>query len=85
MSAESLEKLQKFLDQSFLSWIGLVVALFVMAGLVQWTRSWFRGSADPADCKDQILTRMEELRREGDLTEEEFRSIQGQLTGRSKS
>lgn len=82
MNAANLEKLQKILDDSVLSLIGLVVAFFLLAAVIHWIRSWFRDGADPTDAKGEILSRMDELRREGDLTDEEFRSIKGQITGR---
>lgn len=85
MSAESIQKLKDFLSQSVLAWIGLVIAILAMAALVQWVRARFRGDAGLADGKDEILARMEELHREGDLTDEEYRSIKGRITKRTDS
>lgn len=37
---------------------------------------------DPAEADREMLQRLNELRREGDLTEDEFRSIKSQIVGR---
>ncbi len=40
---------------------------------------------DPAEADREMLQRLNELRREGDLTEDEFRSIKSQIVGRLNS
>ena len=40
---------------------------------------------DPAESDQDMLNTISELRREGDLTEDEYRSIKSQLMGRMKS
>lgn len=85
MNPENIEKLKKVVDDTTFSWIGLVVAIFLLAAFVQVMRSWYRDDAGLADPNDQILNQIEELHREGDVTDEEFRSIKSQITGRTKS
>ena len=40
---------------------------------------------DPADADREMLSALNELRREGDLSEDEFRSIKSQIVGRLSS
>lgn len=65
--------------------IGLVIAILVLAMGIRWVRSWFRDRDDPADNEDQLLDQIQEMHREGDLSDEEFRSIKSQLTGRQQT
>lgn len=60
----------------------LIVALCVLVGLVVWIRSWFRDREDTEADTHRMLTQFGDLRREGDLTEEEYRSIKQQLIRR---
>lgn len=46
-------------------------------------RSWYQDDSDPAADRSELLLQFDDLRRRGDLTEEEFRSIQGQLVDES--
>ncbi len=68
-----------FLGESIFAWIGLCVALLILAGVVYRLRSWWREDAGRAADSNELLTQFRELRREGDLTEEEFRSIRSRL------
>jgi len=45
-----------------------------------WVRS--RGHDDPAATDRDMLTAIRDLKREGDLSDEEYRSIKGRLVGR---
>ena len=83
MDPHSLKKLQEFAESIALPWIGLAVALLLLAAFVHGIRSRYRDDDGLADEKAEILEQMRDLRREGDLSEEEFRSIKSQLTGRS--
>ena len=71
--------LWKLLDASALQWIGLFVALVVLVGLVVRIRAWFREETDSAADDHELLTSISEMHREGDLTEDEYRSIKGRL------
>lgn len=44
-------------------------------------RSWYREDADPAEEPYELLLQFKELKRQGDLTEDEYRSIRHRLTG----
>jgi hypothetical protein len=68
-----------FVGESFFAWIGLCVALLILAGVVYRLRSWWREDAGRAVDSNELLTQFRELHREGDLTEEEFRSIKSRL------
>ncbi len=60
-------------------WIGLLVLTAVAVWFVYRLRSRYLGDADPAACDHQLLSQLTELRGEGQLTEEEYRSIKGQI------
>lgn len=64
--------------------VGLGVALLFLAVGIHYLRSWYRGGDDPADSSNEILKQMRELRLEGDLSEEEFRSIKSQIIRRTE-
>ncbi len=74
--------LWRLLDNSIWSAIGLIVALFVLAWLVRRIRMWFRDDTDPTADDHLLLTQISELRREGDLSEDEYRSIKGRLVAK---
>lgn len=82
MNGPQAERIRELLGMTTIWWIGLGVAIIVLAVFLHRLRSWYRGDADPADDPDQILEQMKELRRQGNLSEEEFRSIKSQFTGR---
>jgi hypothetical protein len=77
--------LQNLLNSTFVYWIGLGIAIVILGIAVHYLRAWFRDSDDPADKTDEILDDMEELRRQGVLSEAEFRSIKSQLSGERKT
>jgi hypothetical protein len=82
MSAQQTERIREVLNSTSILWIGLVVALLLLAVVVHRIRAWYRDDADPADWEDEIIGQMEELNRRGDLSDEEFRSIKGRFPGR---
>lgn len=61
--------------------VGVIVAILVGIWLVASIRSRYRGHEDPAAQSQQMLTHMRDLYRQGDLSEEEYRSIKGRLMG----
>jgi hypothetical protein len=69
----------------FVSWWPVMVAAVALILLI-WAILHFVARAnegvDPAEADRQMLLAMNELRREGDLSESEFRSIKGQLVSR---
>lgn len=60
--------------------IALIIFIWLIARLV--TRA--TEDSDPAEVDRQMLTAINDLRRKGDLPQEEFRSIKGQLIDRLK-
>lgn len=75
-------QLWEFLNASLLQWIGLFVAIVVLAGVIVRIRTWIREDADAAADHYELLTGISDLHREGDLSEEEYRSIKGRLVSR---
>ncbi|MCA9027885.1 MAG: hypothetical protein KDA86_21935 [Planctomycetaceae bacterium] len=71
--------LWKLLDASVWHVIGLLVALVVLVGLIIRVRTLFREDEDSTADDHRLLTQITDLHREGDLTEEEYRSIKGRL------
>jgi hypothetical protein len=57
---------------------GLVVVIW---GILRFV-SRMNEDVDPAEADKEMLLALHDLRREGDLTEDEFRSIKGQILGR---
>jgi hypothetical protein len=76
------EKFQRVLSESLWTWIGLIFALLVLAWVVKAIRAWYREDDDPAGNAREMLSEIREMYVEGDLSEEEFRSIKGRLTER---
>lgn len=68
-----------------LSWWHFLIALLCLVVLV-WSIvrlvSRVNEDVDPAESDQEMLSAISELRREGDLTEDEYRSIKSQLMGR---
>ncbi len=71
-----------YFEGSILTWILLVVAIAVLIWLVVRIRAWFRDDSGPAATEYEMLMQFKELRREGNLSEEEYRSIKNELTSR---
>lgn len=74
--------LWKLLNRSLWELFGLVLAILVLAWLIVQIRSWFTGDDDPAEGDHELLASIRELNREGDLTDDEYRSIKSRLVDR---
>jgi hypothetical protein len=75
----------KLLQLPDISWIPLLIAascLVVVIWAIVRLVSRVNEDVDPAEADREMLLALNDLRREGDLTEDEFRSIKGQITGR---
>ncbi|HWL07362.1 MAG TPA: hypothetical protein VNQ76_03010 [Planctomicrobium sp.] len=79
MKAPAAE-MEKFIHTITFYGIGLVIALIVMAFVVHRIRNWYRGSDDPADNQDEIIRQLKESASQGELTDEEFRSIKSRIS-----
>jgi hypothetical protein len=66
--------------------VEIAAALAVVLGISVWLvlriRSRYWGPEDPTEAENQMLLQLGDLRREGQLTEEEYRSIKGRLVAR---
>jgi len=80
-SVENIDQtfLWKLLNASVWQVIGLLVALVVLVGLIIRIRALFREDEDSTADDHQLLSQITDLHREGDLTEDEYRSIKGRL------
>ena len=75
----------KLLQLPDISWLPLLIAvacLVVVVWAIVHLVSRVNEDVDPAEADREMLQALNDLRREGDLTEDEFRSIKGQITGR---
>ncbi len=73
---------RELLGEVSLIWAVLIFVVIVAALLIVWIRARYRGREDREAMERQMLMQMRELHREGDLTEEEFRSIKGRFASR---
>ena len=75
----------KLLQLPDISWVPLLIAaacLIVVVWAIVRLVSRVNEDVDPAEADREMLQALNDLRREGDLTDDEFRSIKGQITGR---
>lgn len=80
--------LWEILDLPDVSWLEMLVAaaglVVVIWGILRFV-AYMNEDVDPAEADQEMLKALNELRRQGDLTDDEFRSIKGQITGRLKT
>ena len=72
----------EFLRVSILEWVLLFALLGGLIWAITWMKSRYWGHEDPAAADHQMLSHLGELRRQGGLSEEEYRSIKGRLVER---
>ncbi len=82
-NSNRLQELLQDLQESTPWWIGLIVAIVVLAVVVKKIRALFWGDEDPAGDVQLLVEGAEEMRRTGALTEAEFRSIQSRAARRA--
>jgi len=82
MNPGNANSIQNLLNSTSIYWLGLGVALIAMAVVIHYLRAWYRDRDDRADTDDKLVGQIEELRRRGDLSDEEYRSIKGQVSAR---
>lgn len=73
-------------DPKYVKLAATSLALFASLGLAFWLvlriRSRYRDNEDPAAAEQLMLMQLRDLRRQGDLSENEYRSIKGRLVER---
>lgn len=72
-------RFRELMQDSLWWWVGLVFAVVVLAWVVLRLRQWFQEDSGPADDTRQLLSDVREMYHEGDLTEQEYRSIKGRI------
>ena len=72
----------ELLQETTVFWFVLISAFIVAVVLIVQIRARYCGREDSEANQRQLLMQMGELHREGGLTDEEFRSIKGQMSGR---
>ena len=80
--ARDLERLLETLGELLVPLGLLALALFAAAWAIVRVRARYRGGDDPAADAHEMLTQIGELRRQGGLSEEEYRSIKNRLSRR---
>lgn len=74
--------LWKLLEISFWELAALIAAIIFGSWLIFRVGLWLRDEKDPTADDRQMLMQIRDLHREGDLDEEEYRSIKGRITER---
>ena len=72
----------RFLNASLLEWSVLIVLIAVAAWSIFRIRAWYRDGEDPAASDNEMLSQLRDLHQQGDLSDEEYRSIKGRLVQR---
>ena len=62
--------------------VAVILAILAMAWMIVKIRAWFTDGDDPAEGDHQLLISIRDLKREGDLTDDEYRSIKSRLVNR---
>ena len=79
MPLQDENRFAEFVQDSLWWWVGLLFAIVLLVWIVVRLREWFREDSDPADDSRRMLSDIREMYHEGDLSEEEYRSIKGRL------
>jgi len=77
------EQLWHLLTEGAGHYAATIVSVGVLVATAFWLRSWYQDDSDPAGEPLDLLLQFKEFKRQGDLTEDEYRSISGHLTGDS--
>lgn len=73
------DRVSAIIRESALSYCLTVLCLIVLIWAALKFRSWYQGDSDPEAERAELLLQFKDLERRGELTVQEFRSIQGQL------
>lgn len=77
--------LTKFFDESWYLFAGLIAVVSLSVWLVIWLRAQLHDDTDRPTNPDEMLKQFEDSLLEGELTEEEYRSIKGRLLSQDQS
>ena len=72
-------RVSAIIRESALSYCLTALCLIVLIWAALKFRSWYQGDSDPEADRAELLLQFKDLERRGELTDQEFRSIQGQL------
>jgi len=75
------ETFWRLLTEGASHYAATILSIGVLVGIGLWLRSWYREDAGTAEDAHDLLIQFKELKRQGDLTEDEYRSIRSRLTG----
>ena len=75
------DELRRLLTESALPVVATIVSVGFLVWVVHKLSAWYREDADPAESSHELLLQFRDLQRRGDLTPDEYRSIQGRLVG----
>tara|TARA_R110002072_G_scaffold303099_1_gene493483 strand:+ start:207167 stop:207478 length:312 start_codon:yes stop_codon:yes gene_type:complete len=78
------DRVSEIIRESAVSYCLTVLCLIVLIWAALKFRSWYQGDSDPAADRAELLLQFKDLERRGELTDQEFRFIQGQLIDESR-
>ena len=70
------------LGQALLPVVTTAIAILVLAAAIYLIRSWLRDNDGPAASCHELLGEYQELNRQGELSDEEFRIIKSRMASR---
>ena len=73
------DRVSAIIRESAVSYCLTALCLIVLIWAALKFRSWYQGDSDPEADRAELLLLFKDLQRRGELTDLEFRSIQGQL------
>ena len=75
----ALDRVSTIIRESAVSYCLTSLCLIVLIWSALKFRSWYQDGSDTAADRAELLVHFKDLERRGELTDQEFRSIQGQL------
>ena len=69
------------LKEAGTSYAATILSIGILIWIGFWMRSWYQDDSGPAEDAHDLLLQFKELKRQGDLTDDEYRSIKGRLAG----
>lgn len=79
----ALDRVSTIIRESAVSYSLTSLCLIVLIWSALKFRSWYQDGSDTAADRAELLVHFKELERRGELTDQEFRSIEGQLLDNS--